>query len=340
MAPRKRARSRATSKTKVKAKAKVAPVAAGRAAPVTRGKRIGVLSRNAKLYTTSRFVEAAERRGHSIRVIDTLSCSIVVEPGRPSLLFEGRDLNDLDVVIPRIGASITAYGLAVVNQFEMMEVPVLNGSSGIARSRDKLRCLQLLARYDIDVPRTILARHGEDLKAAVKRVGGLPAIVKLTQGTQGIGVMIAHTMAELSSILETMRELGQELILQEFVEESKGRDVRVLVVGDRVVGAMRRVARKGEFRSNLHRGGEGEPIDLPESYQDAAIRAARVVGLEVAGVDLLEGRKGPKVMEINSSPGFEGLEAATGLDIAGLIVDHAARFADASRAGWGARTLG
>jgi ribosomal protein S6--L-glutamate ligase len=304
------------------------------------GKRIGVLSRNPRLYSTTRLTEAAERAGHTLRIIDTLGCAVVVEPGRPSLVYEGEEVAELDVVIPRIGASVTSYGLAVVNQFEMMRVPVLNGSAAIARSRDKLRCLQLLARYDIDVPRTVMARGATELKDAVRRVGGLPVIVKLLQGTQGIGVMIAHTMAELSSILDTMHGLGQEILLQEFIAESKGKDVRVLVVGDQAVGAMRRKAAKGEFRSNIHRGGEGTAIELPEAYKDVAIRAARVVGLEVAGVDLLEAKGGPKVMEVNSSPGFEGLEGATGLDIAGLIVAHAAAFADSSRAGWGARTLG
>ena len=306
---------------------------------VFRGRRMVVLSRNARLYSTSRLAEAASQQGHSLKVIDTLGCSIVVERGRPALVCQGEELTQVDVVLPRIGASITSYGLAVVSQLELMQVPVLNGAAGISHSRDKLRCLQLLARYDLDVPRTVMARSKDDLKDAVRRIGGLPAIVKLTRGTQGIGVMIAHSMAEISSILDTMWDLGQEIILQEFVTESKGRDVRVLVVGDRAVGAMRRTARKGEFRSNIHRGGEGEPIELPPEYVDCAVRAARVVGLEVAGVDLLEGRHGPKVMEINSSPGFEGLEAATGLDIAGMIIQHAARFSDAVRAGWKKRPL-
>ncbi len=301
---------------------------------VYRGRRIVVLSRNPKLYSTSRFAQAAAQQGHSIRVVDTLSCSVVVERGQPALLVGGEALTEADVVLPRIGASVTSYGLAVVSQLELMRVPVLNSASAIATSRDKLRCLQLLARYDIDVPRTVMARNKDDLEEAIRRVGGLPAIVKLTRGTQGIGVMIAHSMAELSTLLDTMWELGQEIVLQEFVAESRGRDVRVLVIGDRAVGAMRRTARKGEFRSNIHRGGAGVPIDLPREYADCAVRAARVVGLEVAGVDLLEGRHGPKVMELNSSPGFEGLETATGLDVAGMIIQHAVRYADAVRSGW------
>lgn len=296
--------------------------------------RVVILSRNAALYSTHRLVEAAEARGHRPRVVDTLACSIVVDAGRPTVMYEGAELGDVDVVIPRIGASVTRYGLAVVNQFDMMRVPVVNNSVPIARSRDKLRCLQLLARFGISVPRTAMARGGADVKDLVRRVGGLPAIVKLTHGTQGVGVMIAHSMAEISSILDTMWDLGQEIILQEFIEESKGRDVRVFVVGDRAVGAMRRRARRGEFRSNLHRGGEGQAIELPPEYARIAVEAARVIGLDVAGVDLLEANDGPKVMEVNSSPGLEGIERSTGEDIAGMIVDHAVRLSEAVRAGW------
>jgi ribosomal protein S6--L-glutamate ligase len=231
------------------------------------------------------------------------------------------------VAVPRIGASVTAAGLAVVRQLEALGVPVVNGAVGIANSRDKLRALQLLAQAGVDMPRTVLARGGGDIKELVAHVGGLPAILKLIQGTQGVGVMIAHSEAEVESILSTLWDLGQEILLQEFIAESRGRDVRALVVGDRVAGAMRREARSGEFRSNLHRGGEGSAVELAPGYAQAAVRAARVLGLDVAGVDLLEAESGPKVMEVNSSPGFEGLERATGLDIAGAIVDYAARLA-------------
>jgi ribosomal protein S6--L-glutamate ligase len=293
-----------------------------RPAPAAKGRRIGVLSRNAKLYSTARLIEAAALQGQRLRVIDTLQCGIVVEQGRPAILYEGREV-DFDVVIPRIGASITTYGLAVVSQFEMMGVPVVNGASAIAQSRDKLRGLQVLAKAGIPVPRTVMTRTKTDVADAVRRVGGLPAIVKLTQGTQGIGVMIAHSMAEIRSILDTMWDLGQEILLQEFIAESKGKDVRVLVVGDRAVAAMRRTAKKGDFRSNIHRGGEGEPVELTAEYGECALRAARVLGLEVAGIDLLETRAGPRVVEANSSPGFEGIEAVTGLGIAGLIIAHA-----------------
>lgn len=304
-------------------------------APLGGSKRIVVLSRNPRLYSTSRLVDAAVELGHDVRVVDTLKCSLVVERGQPTVVYGDEVLDDVDVVIPRIGASITNYGLAVVNQFELMNVPVLNQAGPIGRSRDKLRCLQILARYGVDVPRTVLAHGKDSVAGAADRVGGLPVIVKLLRGTQGIGVMLAHTMAELSTIIDTMWELGQEIMVQEFVEESRGRDVRVFVIGDRAVGAIRRRASKrGEFRSNLHRGGVGRSIVLPPEYARTAVLAAQVVGLEVAGVDLLESDDGPKVMEVNSSPGFEGLERATGLDVAGQIIQHAARFADAARVGW------
>jgi ribosomal protein S6--L-glutamate ligase len=226
--------------------------------------------------------------------------------------------------MPRIGASITGYGLKVVSHLGAMGVPVMNDAPSISRSRDKLRCLQLLSAAGIDIPRTVMAYQGTNIRVLVDEVGGLPVIIKLLRGTQGVGVMIASSMAEIQGILSTFWELGQEIMVQEFIRESKGRDVRALVVGDEVVGAMRRTARKGEFRSNLHRGGEGKPlVPLPKEYARAAAKAARTIGLEVAGVDMLEGKSGPKVMELNSSPGFEGLEKATGQDIAGAIVSHA-----------------
>ena len=289
---------------------------------------LAVLSRKKTLYSTRRLVESARARRLRTRVVDVLACNLVLERGRPRVFLQGEELRDVAVAVPRIGASVTAAGLAVVRQLEAQGVPVINGASGIANSRDKLRALQLLAAAGVDMPRTVLARGGGEIKELVAHVGGLPAILKLIQGTQGVGVMIAHSEAEVESILSTLWDLGQEILLQEFVAESRGRDVRALVVGDRVVGAMRREARSGEFRSNLHRGGEGSPLDLSPEYAQAAVRAARVLGLDVAGVDLLEAEAGPKVMEVNSSPGFEGLERATGLDIAGAIVDHAVRLAD------------
>jgi ribosomal protein S6--L-glutamate ligase len=288
---------------------------------------LAILSRKRTLYSTRRLVESARTRGMKTRVVDVLACNLVLERSRPRVFVAGEELSDVAVAIPRIGASVTAAGLAVVRQLEAQGVPVVNGATGIANSRDKLRALQLLAEAGVDVPRTVLARGGGDIKDLVAHVGGLPAILKLIQGTQGVGVMIAHSEAEVESILATLWDLGQEILLQEFIAESRGRDVRALVVGDRVAGAMRREARSGEFRSNLHRGGEGSALELSPDYAQAAVRAARVLGLEVAGVDLLEAEGGPKVMEVNSSPGFEGLERATGVDIAGAIVEHAARLA-------------
>ncbi len=289
---------------------------------------IAILSRNPKLYSTRRLVEAAGQLGHAAQVLDTLRCNMVVARDAPRLLYRGVELSaeELHVAVPRIGASITGYGISVVNQLDQMGVPVLAAATPIARSRDKLRALQLLSRFGIDIPRTVMCRFREDVPDSVEMVGGLPCIIKLIQGTQGVGVMIAGTMAEVQGMLDTLWTLGQEILLQELVAESRGRDVRALVVGDRVVAAMRRTARAGEFRSNIHRGGSAEAVELPREFAETAVKAARVVGLEVAGVDMLEARTGPKIMEINCSPGFEGLEAATGKDVATPYVQHAVEF--------------
>ena len=292
---------------------------------------LAVLSRKKSLYSTRRLLEAAKAQGFRTRVIDVLRCNLHLEADHPRLFHKGRELRSLSVALPRIGASVTAAGLSVVRQLEALGVPLLNGSLAIARSRDKLAALQQLAAAGVRIPRTVLARGGGDVKDLVAQVGGLPAILKLIQGTQGVGVMIAHSEAEVTSILGTLWDLGQEILLQEFVAEAEGRDLRALVVGERVAGAMRRSARHGEFRSNLHRGGAGTAIDLPAEYAEAAVRAARVLGLDVAGVDLLESRAGPAVLEVNSSPGFEGLERATGLDIASAIVAEAKRKAEGAR---------
>jgi len=302
-------------------------------------RRLGVviLSRNEKLHSTRRLTAAARALGHAPRVLDTLRCDMVLGRDRPRLFYRGEELEPrhIHVAIPRIGASITGYGLSVVNQLDMMGVAVLANAIPIARSRDKLRALQLLSRFGIDIPRTAMCRYRDEVPAAVEMIGGLPCIIKLIQGTQGVGVMIASTMAEVQGLLDTLWTLGQEIILQELVAESRGRDVRALVIGDRVVAAMRRTARAGEFRSNIHRGGEATALDLPRDYAEAAVKAARVMGLEVAGVDMLEARTGPKIMEVNSSPGFEGLEQATGLDIATLYVRHAVEYARARLSGEG-----
>jgi len=286
---------------------------------------LAILSRKKTLYSTRRLIEAANARGFRTRVIDVLRCNLALESEGARLYHKGKEVSGLAVAVPRIGASVTSIGLSVVRHLEAMGVPLLNNASAIARSRDKLAALQQLASASVRIPRTVLARGGGDVRDLVAQVGGLPAILKLIQGTQGVGVMIAHSAAEVE------RDLGQEILLQEFIAESRGRDIRALVVGDRVVGAMRREAPRGEFRSNLHRGGFGSSVQLAADYAEAAVRAAQVIGLDVAGVDLLESNEGPKVVELNSSPGFEGLERATGLDIAGEIIAFAARVAEGAR---------
>src|SRR6478735_8372674 len=285
-----------------------------------------VLSRSASLYSTSRLVLAARSRGHEVSVVDPLDCRVVVSRGRPSMFLGDRPIPHADLVIPRIGASITNYGLAVVRQFDMMGVPVLNNAVAIARSRDKLRAMQLLTKKNVDVPITVCARTPGSVDLALSAVGGTPAIVKLQQGTQGIGTMIAETPQAVTSLLETLWAMGQDIILQEYIAESKGRDLRAIVVGGRVVATMRRQAKRGEFRSNLHRGGLAVKVELPREYVKAAVDSARAMGLEVAGVDMLEGKTGPKVLEINSSPGLEGIERTSGIDVAGAIIVHAEKW--------------
>lgn len=293
--------------------------------------RLCILSRKRSLYSTSRLVEAAKQAGAHPIVMDTLRCTMVVGGGGSKLLYRGAEVKDLSVVIPRIGASITGYGMAVVNHLDSMGVPVANRAHAIARSRDKVRCLQLLTAGGISVPRTVMAHGESSLKRLVAEVGGLPCIIKLLRGTQGVGVMIANTLTEAETVVHTFIELGQDVCLQEFIAESSGRDVRALVVGEKVVGAMRRTAKEGEFRSNIHRGGEGKPIRLGADYAQVAVRAAQLIGLEICGVDLLESNQGPMVMELNSSPGFEGLEKATHKDIAGAMVEHALALARGAR---------
>lgn len=285
--------------------------------------RLCILSRKKSLYSTSRLVEAARQQGAVVQVMDTLRCTMVVAPTGNSLLYRGEPIKPLTAAIPRIGASITSYGMAVVSHLETMGVPVVNPAGAISRSRDKLRCLQLLAQKGVDVPRTVMATDGAKVKGLVEAVGGLPCIIKLLRGTQGVGVMIANTMNEAKTIVQTFWGVGQDVCIQEFITESAGRDVRAVVVGDQVVGAMRRQAQGDEFRSNIHRGGEGRSIELDAAYVETAVKAAKTIGLSVCGVDMLEGKTGPKVMELNSSPGFEGLEHATKKDIAGAIVRHA-----------------
>jgi len=290
---------------------------------------VGILSRRRSLYTTRRLVESALKLGHETRVLNPLHCFLVLSQRAPEIYYRGLEarVSDLDVVLPRIGASITEHGLAVVNQFDMMGVPLVNNSQPIARSRDKLRSLQLLARAGIDIPKTVMVSDPSQIHRALEIVGGPPAILKVVKGTQGIGVILAETEQAALTVLETFWNLGMNILVQEFIEESEGRDIRALVVGDRVVTAMRRQASVGEFRSNVHRGGTGTVVDLPESYRRAALEAMRVMELQLGGVDMLESETGPKVGEIYSSAGFEGLERWTGVDIASAIIEYTVSFA-------------
>lgn len=284
--------------------------------------KIAILSRNPRLYSTRRLREAAERRGHQVRVLDTLAFALGVEGHRPDLFFRGKRLAPTDAVIPRIGASITFFGTAVVRQFEQMGVFTLNSSHAISVSRDKLRSLQVLSRHNIGMPPTQFVRQGEEVIPAIRRIGGAPVIVKVLEGTQGIGVMLAETEKIAEAIVETLQSARQNVLIQKFVAESRGKDIRALVVGDRVVAAMRRTAKAGEFRSNVHRGGKTQKIQLDAECERTAVHAAQIMGLRVAGVDMLEAKDGPQVLEINSSPGLEGIERTTGIDVAGRIIDH------------------
>ena len=287
--------------------------------------RIAILSRNESLYSTRALVEAGRKRGHEVRVLDTLQFDIRVSKRSPELFYQAKPVGAVDAVIPRIGASITYYGLAVVRQFEMMGVYCLNESQAIARSRDKLRCLQILSRHDIGMPPTVYTRQAEHVPECIEHVEGPPVVIKLLQGTQGIGVVLAESTAAASSVIEAFQGLEQNILIQKFIKEAAGADIRALVVGRRVVGAMRRQAVTGEFRSNLHRGGTAKKFRLPAEYRKTALAAARVLGLTVAGVDLIESDEGPMVMEVNSSPGLEGIQKATGADVADAILEHIER---------------
>jgi len=283
--------------------------------------KLAILSRSPKAYSTRRLRAAATARGHSVKVLDTLKFSLEVQHGAPDLYYGSKHLSQYDAVIPRIGASITYFGTAVVRQFEQLDVYTPNSAHGIANSRDKLRALQILSRHDIGIPHTAFARRKQDVLPAIERVGGAPVIIKLLEGTQGVGVILADSVKVAEAIIETLQSAKQNVLIQKFVGESSGRDIRAFVVGDRVVAAMRRTAMGGEFRSNVHRGGRAESVDLDSAYHDTAVRAAQIMGLKVAGVDMLEGKDGPQVMEVNSSPGLEGIEGATKLDVAGAIMD-------------------
>jgi len=286
--------------------------------------KLAILSCSPNSYSTRRLKEAAEQRHHTVKVLNTLKFAIDLEQGKPDLYFRQKRLSTYDAVLPRIGASITYFGTAVVRQFEQMDVFCANSSASISNSRDKLRSLQILSRHHIGIPQTTFIRDKRDVLAAIERVGGAPVIIKLIEGTQGIGVLLAESVTSAEAIIELLQSQKQSVLIQKFVAESKGRDIRAFVVGDQVVGAMRRIAQGQEFRSNLHRGGLTEPVSLDALYRETAVRAAQIMGLRVAGVDLLEGKDGPQVVEVNSSPGLEGIEACTQLDIAGSIIDYIA----------------
>ena len=281
---------------------------------------IVILSRNKDLYSTRRLVEAAEKRGHSVRVIDTLRCYMTIASQRPTIHYKGEELSNIDAVIPRIGASITFFGTAVVRQFEMMNVYCVNESVAISRSRDKLRSLQLLSRRGIGLPVTGFAHSTRFTNDLIQQVGGAPLVVKLLEGTQGIGVVLAENHQAAESIIEAFRGLKAQILVQEFIKEARGADLRCLVVGDKVVASMKRQGGEGEFRSNIHRGGSASSIRLTPEERSTAVRSAKIMGLNVAGVDILRSNHGPVVMEVNSSPGLEGIEKSTGKDVAEAIV--------------------
>jgi ribosomal protein S6--L-glutamate ligase len=284
--------------------------------------KIGILSRNKKLYSTRRLVEAARERGHEVLVIDPLRCYMNIASFKPSIHYDGRALEGIDAVIPRIGASVTFYGAAVVRQFEMMGVFSLNESVAISRSRDKLRSLQLLSRKGIGLPVTGFAHSPADTEDLLDVVGGAPVVVKLLEGTQGKGIVLAETRKAAESVVEAFRGLHANFLVQEFIAEASGADVRCFVIGEKVVASMQRQAAEGEFRSNLHRGGTAQLVKITPEERSTAVRAARIMGLNVAGVDILRSNHGPVVMEVNSSPGLEGIENATGKDVADMIIEY------------------
>jgi len=282
--------------------------------------KIGILSRNKNLYSTRRLIEAAEERDHEVHVLDVLRCYMNITSHRPSIHYKGEELSGFDAVIPRIGASVTFYGTAVLRQFEMMGVYPLNESVAITRSRDKLRSLQLLARKGIGLPVTGFAHSPDDIQDMMKMVGGAPAVIKLLEGTQGIGVVLAETKKAAESVIEAFMGLKTNILIQEFIKESGGTDIRCFVVGGRVVAAMKRQGAEGEFRSNIHRGGSATLVRLTPEERSTAVRAAKITGLNVCGVDILRSNHGPLVMEVNSSPGLQGIETTTEKDVAGMII--------------------
>lgn len=289
--------------------------------------KIALLSRNRNLYSTKRLIEAGEQRGHEMLLLDHMKCVLVIEQGRPHIYYNGKEVMGVNAVIPRIGASATFYGSAVVRQFEMMKIFTAVESQALVRSRDKLRSLQILARAGLGIPKTAFASSpkDKDIDSVIEAIGGAPCVVKLLEGTQGIGVILAENQKAAKSVIEAFLKLDASILVQEFIKESRGADIRVFVVDGQIVGAMKRQAKEGEFRSNLHRGGSATVIKLSTEERSTAIKAAKKLGLDIAGVDLLQSDRGPLVMEVNSSPGLEGIEGATGIDIAGKIIEYVER---------------
>ena len=283
--------------------------------------RIAVLSRNAQLYSTRRLVEAIEQKGHEALILDHLKCDLVIESAGPSIYYQGEPVVGIDAIIPRIGASVTFYGTAVVRQFEMMGVFSTTQSQAIVRSRDKLRSMQLLSGAGLPLPKTAFTNYSKEEKSLIDHVGGSPVVVKLLEGTQGLGVVLAETRKAAQSVIEAFHGLKARIIVQEFIKEAKASDLRVFIVDGKVVGAMKRTGKAGEFRSNLHRGGTAEIVKLTRKERSVALKAAEAMGLSVAGVDMLQSERGPLILEVNSSPGLEGIEQATGTDIATKIVE-------------------
>ncbi|WP_416446079.1 30S ribosomal protein S6--L-glutamate ligase [Leeuwenhoekiella sp. A16] len=286
---------------------------------------IKILSRNSNLYSTQRLIEAAKKRKHNVEVIDPLKCDLIIEKRKPSVYYKGRYLSDTDAIIPRIGASITYYGTAVVRQFEMMGSFTTTESQALVRSRDKLRSLQILSRARLGLPKTVFTNYSRDVAEIIDHVGGAPLIIKLLEGTQGLGVVLAETKNAAESVIEAFNGLQARVIVQEFIKEAKGADIRAFIVDGVVVGAMKRQGKEGEFRSNLHRGGTANIIQLTDDEENAAIKAAKAMGLGVAGVDMLQSARGPLILEVNSSPGLEGIEKATNKDIAKSIIRYIER---------------
>ncbi|MGE0562059.1 MAG: 30S ribosomal protein S6--L-glutamate ligase [Flavobacteriales bacterium] len=287
--------------------------------------KIVVLSRNAHLYSTSRLVEAGQKRGHEMLVLDHTKCDLLIEKKKPQVFYKGKPVEGVDAIIPRIGASVTFYGAAVVRQFEMMKVFTATESQALVRSRDKLRSLQILARAGLGLPKTAFTNYSKDVKTVIKNAGGAPCVIKLLEGTQGVGVVLAENQNAAESVIEAFNGLKARVIIQEFIKEAGGADIRAFVVDGVVVGAMKRQAKEGEFRSNLHRGGSAQIIELTDEEENAALKAAKSLGLGIAGVDMLQSKKGPLIMEVNSSPGLEGIEGATGKDIANTIIRYIER---------------